>query len=128
MKVPSAAGSRRCTALQRASSPGKGVVSGLGVIRCNIVLLHQVGMERTVPPLPEQSRDRRTASTPVLALKLKHRPATRKPQPACLPDRSMALQLRPLTRPALSCPSAARKPDETHDLLASKAYFLRLFL
>ena len=86
------------------------------------------GWHGTVPPLPEQSRDRRTASTPVLALKTKHRPATRKPQPARLPDRSTALQFRPLTRPALSCPSAARKPDETHDLLASKAYFLRLVL
>src|SRR3954447_10560971 len=82
------------------------------------------GMERTVPPLPEQSRDRRTASTPVLALKLNIGPPPGNRSPHACP----ALQLRPLTRPALSCPSAARKPDETHDLLASKAYFLRLVL
>src|SRR5882757_2275950 len=43
-----------------------------------------------------------------------------------MPDRRQPRRSRPLTGPALSCPSAARKPGETHDLLASKAYFLRL--
>jgi hypothetical protein len=53
--------------------------------------------------------------------------AVRDLQPASAGPSQMTPWLAvPLTRPALSCPSAARKSDETHDLLASKAYFLRV--